>query len=110
VSQSERSAGGSQLERIEHDLSGTRARLDATIGALRQKLSPGEMVDQAISSVKETGGGAFGRNLVSTVRANPVPVALVAVGLAWLMLSDWRGRDERRLPHMRGRQPLRLRR
>ena len=104
----ERSAGGSQLEEIERDLSGTRARLDATVDALRRKLSPGEMVDRAIASAKETGGGAFGRNLVGTVRAHPVPVVLIGMGLAWLMLVDWRGRDERRPPHMPGRQPLRL--
>jgi Protein of unknown function (DUF3618) len=103
VSRSERSAAGSGLEKIERDLSGTRARLDATIDALRQKLSPGEMVDRAISSAKETGGSAFGRNLVSTVRANPVPVALVGIGLAWLMLSDRGGRDERRRGYGRAR-------
>ena len=110
MSPSERRAEGPGLEEIERDLSGTRARLDATVDALRRKLSPGEMVDRAISSAKETGGGAFGRNLVGTVRGHPVPVALIAVGLAWLMLSDWRGRDERRPPHVPGRQPLRLRR
>ena len=110
MSRSARSAGGSQLERIEHDLSGTRAHLDVTIDALRRKLAPGEMVDRAISSAKETGGGAFGRNLAGTVRGHPVPVALIGVGLAWLMLSDWRRRDARRPPHVPGRQPLRLRR
>ena len=46
---------------IERDLAQTRARLDATIDALQQRLSPGEMVDQAIGYVKESGGGEFGR-------------------------------------------------
>ena len=104
MSQSERSAEGSQLETIEHDLSGTRARLDATVDALRRKLSPGEMVDRAIASVKETGGSVFGRNLVGTVRGTPVPVALLGIGLAWLMLADWRGRDGRRRGYGRTRE------
>jgi hypothetical protein len=110
VSRSERSAEGSGLEEIERDLSGTRARLGATIDVLRQKLAPGEMTDRAVAYAKGTGGGAFGRNLAGTVRGHPVPVALIAVGLAWLMLADRRGRDERRPPHLPGRQPLRLRR
>ena len=108
MSQSERSAEGSGVEEIERDLSGTRARLGATIDVLQRKLSPGEMADRAIAYAKETGGGAFGRNLAGTVRGHPVPVALIGVGLAWPMLADWRGRDERRLPHGPGRQPLRL--
>jgi len=104
VSRSERSAERSGLEEIERDLSGTRARLGATIDVLRRKLAPGEMVDRAIASAKETGGGAFGRNLVGTVRGHPVPVALIGIGLAWLMLSDWRGRDERRRGYDRTRE------
>ena len=72
---------------IERDLAQTRARLDATIDALQQRLSPGEMVDQAIGYVKESGGGEFGRNLMLTVRDHPIPVALIGVGVAWLMLA-----------------------
>ena len=96
MSRDERSADGSGLEGIERDLSGTRARLGGTIDALRQKLAPGGMADRAISHARETGSAEFGRDLVSTVRGNPVPVALLGVGLAWLMLADWRGRGGRR--------------
>ena len=98
MSQSERSAEGSGVEEIERDLSGTRARLDTTIDALRRRLAPGEMADRAIAYAGGSGGGAFGRNLVGTVRGHPVPVALLGLGLAWLMLADRRGRGERRPP------------
>ena len=104
----ERSAKEAELEEIERDLSGTRARLGATADALRRKLAPGGMADRAISYAKGTGGAEFGRNFASTVRGTPVPVALLGIGLAWLMLADWRGRDGRRLSHGPGRQPLRL--
>ena len=40
---------GSDTGRIEQELDHTRSRLDATIGALQDKLAPGEMVEQAIS-------------------------------------------------------------
>ena len=96
MSRDDRSADGSGLEGIERDLSRTRARLGATIDTLRQKLAPGGMADRVVSHAKGTGGAEFGRNLVSTVRGNPVPVALLGVGLAWLMLADWRGRGGRR--------------
>ena len=104
MSRSGRSAEGSGLEEIERDLSGTRARLGATIDVLQRKLSPGEMADRAIAYAKETGGGAFGRNLAGTVRGNPVPVTLLGVGLAWLVLADWRGRDGRRRGYGRTRE------
>jgi len=38
------------------------------------------------------------------VRGNPVPVTLVGVGLAWLVLADWRGRDGRRRGYGRTRE------
>jgi hypothetical protein len=62
------------------------------------------MADRAISYAKGTGGAEFGRNLAGTVRGNPVPVALLGVGLAWLMLADWRGRDGRRRQYGRARE------
>ena len=96
MNRDERSAAGSDVERIERDLSGTRARLDATIDALRRRLAPGEMADRAIAYARGSGGGAFGRNLAGTVRDRPVPVALLGAGIAWLMLADWRSGRRRR--------------
>ncbi|MFL5333017.1 MAG: DUF3618 domain-containing protein [Geminicoccaceae bacterium] len=81
---------GSDTGRIEQELDHTRSRLDATIGALQDKLAPGEMVEQAIAYFREGGGVEFRRNLGHTVRENPIPVALIGVGLGWLMLSNAR--------------------
>lgn len=78
-------------EVIERDLEQTRARLDATIDALQQKLSPGEMIDQAIDYLKQSGGGDMGRTLMETARQHPVPVVLTGIGLAWLMAVTARG-------------------
>jgi Protein of unknown function (DUF3618) len=87
---------------IERDLAQTRSRLAATIDTLERRLSPGAVVDQAIASVKETGGGELGRNLMLTVRDHPIPVVLIGIGIAWLMLSGRRSEDERRRAHGRG--------
>jgi gas vesicle protein len=85
--------GSAETSRIERDLEHTRARLDATLDALQQKLSPGQMVDEAMTWFKSGSGAEFGRNLGGNVRDNPLPIALIGVGVAWLMVSASR-RDQ----------------
>lgn len=80
-----------QLESIERDIDATRGRIDSTLDALTEKVSASRLVGQAIDSVREN-GGMFASNLVHTARDNPVPISLLATGLAWLMISDRRGR------------------
>lgn len=77
----------SDTDRIEHDLEQTRVRLDATIDALQERFSPGQMLDQAIAWGREGGGAEFADNLMRTVRTNPMPVVLMGAGMAWLMAS-----------------------
>lgn len=79
--------GSAETTRIERDLEETRARLDATIGALQQKLSPGQLLDQSLAYLKESGGGEFAHNLKANVQTHPMPVALIGIGLAWLMMG-----------------------
>jgi Protein of unknown function (DUF3618) len=73
-------------ERIEDEIRDTRREIDRTLDALQSKLSPGQLLDQALAYVKN-GGGEFTTNLGRTISRNPVPVALVGVGLTWLMCS-----------------------
>ena len=75
---------------IERELDDTRSRLDDTVGALQQKLAPGTMVDQAMEYFSEGDGMELGRNLGRSMRDNPIPVALIGVGLGWLMLANSR--------------------
>lgn len=74
-------------EEIENDLERTRAEVSSTIDAIQDKLSPGQMMDQAFAYARTSLPADFSVNLANTVRDNPVPVALVGVGLAWLMAS-----------------------
>ena len=57
---------------------------------LQQKLAPGTMVDQAVEYFSEGGGMELGRNLGRSVRDNPIPVALIGVGLGWLVWANLR--------------------
>lgn len=85
--------GSLETGEIERELDDTRSRLDATIGALQQKLAPATMVDQAVAYFKEGNGVELGRNLGRSVRDNPIPVALIGIGIGWLMMSGSRRQD-----------------
>lgn len=83
----------SDADRIEADIRNTRAELDHTIDALRDALTPGQIVDQLMPHFRE-GTVDMSRNFARSVRDNPVPFALMATSLAWLMMSRGRRHDE----------------
>lgn len=85
-------------EEIESDIERTRADFSSTIDAIQSKLTPSELMDQAVDYALSTTPGAFSANLVNTVRDNPIPVALVGIGVAWLMAA---GRQPYQAPRMR---------
>ncbi len=70
---------------IERDLQTTRSRLDSRLSELAKRLSPGQMLDEGLDLLKTREGIDFTRNLGSAARERPIPVALVSIGLAWLM-------------------------
>jgi hypothetical protein len=79
---------------IEREVEATRASVEETVEALKEKMTLGQMVDEAAGYFRSTGGPQLFSNLGSQVRDNPLPLALVGVGLVWLMSG--RGR-----PHVR---------
>ncbi|WP_424813170.1 DUF3618 domain-containing protein [Roseococcus sp. YIM B11640] len=100
---------------IEDDVERSRAEVSGTLGALREKLAPGQIMDEVIDRVAEyargTGGMTFARNLGGAVRDNPLPVLLIGAGIGWLMLSQaspgpaQQERDPLRLPPPRRPYP-----
>jgi ElaB/YqjD/DUF883 family membrane-anchored ribosome-binding protein len=75
-------------EEIESDIERTRADFSSTIEAIQQKLTPREMMDQAVDYALSTTPGAAGANLFNSVRDNPIPIALIGIGVAWLMAAN----------------------
>lgn len=73
---------------LEQEAEQTRAQLTRTLDELRERITPGQLVDQAVDYAKDSGGGVFVRNLGNQMTANPLPVALIGAGVAWLMLSN----------------------
>jgi hypothetical protein len=90
--------GDKSSAQIEREVEQTRSNVADTLDTLRNKLQPGQMVDQVVGQmsdyVRSSGGTEFMRNLGSSVRDNPLPVALIGAGIAWLLMSG--GRSEPR--------------
>lgn len=78
-------------EEIASDIERTRAEMSSTIDAIQNKMTPGQLMDQAFAYARTSLPADFGTNLGNAVRQNPVPVALVGIGLAWLAMSGQKG-------------------
>jgi ElaB/YqjD/DUF883 family membrane-anchored ribosome-binding protein len=69
-----------EIERTRHDM-------DSTLTAIEHRLTPGQLFDQGVAYLRESGGHEFVQNLGTQAKNNPMPIALVGIGLAWLMAS-----------------------
>lgn len=81
-----------ETERLEHEAEQTRSDLEQTLGELRARMSPAQLVDQATDYFRNSSGRAYLSNLRQEVVHNPVPIALIGAGIAWLALSGVIGR------------------
>jgi ElaB/YqjD/DUF883 family membrane-anchored ribosome-binding protein len=89
----------SSLDALEYQTETSRNRVSDLLDELRDRVSPGEVVDQVVGFAGD-GAGEFVRSLGRQVRDNPLPCVLAGVGLAWLMLARRTGHDG--LEHTRG--------
>jgi hypothetical protein len=74
---------------IEREIDHTRVELALTLDALERRLRARHLVEKGFDMLKETFGNndAWNRS-VDIIRANPVPVALIGLGAAWLVASQ----------------------
>jgi ElaB/YqjD/DUF883 family membrane-anchored ribosome-binding protein len=79
--------GERRPEEIQAEIERTRGDMDATLNAIEQRLTPGQMVDQGLDYLRNSGANEFVSNLGGSVKHNPLPVALVGIGIAWLMAT-----------------------
>jgi ElaB/YqjD/DUF883 family membrane-anchored ribosome-binding protein len=79
--------GERRPEEIQAQIARTRGDMDATLNAIEQRLTPGQLVDQGIDYLRNSGANEFVSNLGGSVKNNPLPVALVGIGIAWLMAT-----------------------
>jgi ElaB/YqjD/DUF883 family membrane-anchored ribosome-binding protein len=81
-----------ETARLEREAEQTRAQLEQTLGELRARMSPGQLFDQATDYFRNNSGRQYLHHLRDEVVHNPVPVALIGAGIAWLAISGTIGR------------------
>jgi len=105
-----------ETEEIRAEIEETRSQLSATIDAIQEKLNPETIVEQVKETVKDSAANAVdqakesvreatvgrvehmvsnatdtaretGSGVVDMVRSNPIPAALIGLGLGWLFMN-----------------------
>ncbi|WP_306115540.1 MULTISPECIES: DUF3618 domain-containing protein [unclassified Roseovarius] len=71
---------------IEREIEEQRSDLTSNIEHLQDKFSIDTLVRQIGDQFREHGGD-MGRSISNQVKANPIPLALTGIGLAWLMMG-----------------------
>jgi hypothetical protein len=81
-----RAASRRTMIEIENEIGRTRGELDLTLDTLAVELAPKHLVEKATNMVKRSWSASRlgGMGLGSTFRADPAPLALIGLGLAWL--------------------------
>ena len=77
--------GSKHPDEILAEIDRTRGEMDRTLAAIEHRLTPGQLVDQGLDYLRQSGANEFVQNLGGTAKQNPMPVAVTAIGLAWLM-------------------------
>lgn len=77
-------------EQLERQTEKSRADVEQTLGELRARLTPGQIVDEVLAYARD-GGGEFLTNFGRQVTNNPLPVTLIGAGLAWFLFSNGKG-------------------
>ena len=72
---------------IEREVEAARGDLDRTVEALKDKMTPGQLVDELTRSFKGGGAGEMLGNLGAQARENPMALAMIGAGMAWLMMG-----------------------
>jgi hypothetical protein len=75
---------------IENEIGRTRVELDLTLDTLAVELAPKHLVEKAANMVKRSWSAnkLRGMGLGGAFRADPAPLALIGLGLAWLVAEN----------------------
>ncbi|MGE5514793.1 MAG: DUF3618 domain-containing protein [Bacteroidota bacterium] len=72
-------------EDIEDEIARTRGEMSDTLTAIERRLSPQQIMDQAVDTMREFLSDRS--RVAEMVRDNPIPLALIGLGLGWLAVS-----------------------
>ena len=89
-------ASGKSPQQIERDIAETRSELGELLDDIERKLAPRQLLERGMDMLKDTMSGD-GRGAAQTLRQHPVPLALIGIGVGWMLLSQGtRGRISER--------------
>jgi ElaB/YqjD/DUF883 family membrane-anchored ribosome-binding protein len=96
-----------EVEDLENEIAATRYEMTDTVQTIGERLDPANVVQDAKDTVREATVGRVeqmtsnvmetatdtGSGIVETMRRNPLPTAMAAIGIGWLLMnrSDGRG-------------------
>src|SRR5437588_6818647 len=75
-------------EQLEREAEGARRELAGALDELRLRMTPGQIVDEIIDYARQTPVAEFSRNLVRDIRQYPLPLLLIAAGVAWAVIAS----------------------
>ncbi|HWF01730.1 MAG TPA: DUF3618 domain-containing protein [Caulobacteraceae bacterium] len=76
---------------VEAEVEAQRGRLDRTVEALKDKMTPSEIFDETASALSGVGQQMLS-SVVEQAKRNPMPLAVMGVGLVWMLASSNSGR------------------
>lgn len=85
---------------LQREIEADRLRIEEELNAIQERMSPGRLIDELLEYSRTSGGAEYLSNLGIAMRANPIPVTLMGVSLAWLLANPGS-----RAPAARERQP-----
>lgn len=73
---------------LEREAERVRAEIADTAEHLKDKMSPGQLMDEVVDYFKDGDANQLLANFKTQVRDNPLALAMVGGGLAWLMMGS----------------------
>ncbi len=74
-------------DRIEDEIDNTRSRIESRLDLLSAQFSPSNLIDRALNTGEATSNGDQFGLMMERARSNPLSAALIAAGLAGMMLQ-----------------------
>lgn len=88
TAESDYDPNGKSPDEIEEDISETRAELGVILDELERKLAPRHLLERGVDMLKDSMSGDGSSKIGETLRGNPVPLALIGIGIGWILMSS----------------------
>lgn len=78
---------------VEREVEATRGQIDQTVEALKEKMQPRELFNEASRFMGAASDRTF-TMMMQRAKQNPIPLALMGLGLAWMVVGGRRRRND----------------